>query len=188
MSLLVPLPASRLRTFVLAGAVTCLAISAGAQGRGPGGPGGKDAKTGFGGHSSGSLIGNDNRLPPRPSAAQQNSGNLEFGPPARWWDNKEYVRTIGLNSLQQRRMDDVFAANRDNLTRLYKNLQHEQSQLKKLTRSQTVDENLIYQQIDRVTAARGELEKGYAHMTLQIRKEMTPDQAAKLDDLNAPTQ
>jgi hypothetical protein len=182
MPFFVPQPASRIRTLLLAGAVACLAIPAGAQGPGRG-PGGKDAKTGFGGHSSAGLTGNDTRLPPRPSA-EQSTGSPEFGPPARWWDNKEYVRTIGLNSLQQRRMDDVFAANRENLARLYKNLQHEESQLKKLTRSQTLDENLIYQQIDRVTMARGELEKGYAHMPLQIRKEMTPEQTAKLDDLN----
>jgi Spy/CpxP family protein refolding chaperone len=182
MRLFVPQPVGRLRTLLLAAAVASLAISAGAQGRGPGG---KDGKEGFGAH--GGMVGDNPRLRPRPSAGE-NTGGLELGPPARWWDNKEYVRTIGITSIQQRRMDDVFAANRDNLTRLYKNLQHEQSQLKKLTRSQTVDENLIYQQIDRVAMARGELEKGYAHMTLQIRKEMTPEQTAKLDDLNAPQQ
>jgi hypothetical protein len=181
MPLFFPKSAAALRGLLLAGAVACLAISAGAQGRGPGG------KEGFGGHSGG-LGGNETRVqPPRPSA-EQNTGNPEFGPPARWWDNKEYARTIGINPLQQRRMDDVFAANRDNLTRLYKNLQHEESQLKKLTRSQTLDENVIYQQIDRVTMARGELEKGYAHMTLQIRKEMTPEQTIKLDEISAVPQ
>jgi hypothetical protein len=163
MPLFVLQSARLLRTIVLAGAVAFLAISAGAQGRGPGG------KEGFGGR--GGMVGNDTRLPPRPPA-EENTGGLQLGPPGRWWDNKDYARTIGLNSVQQHRMDDVFAANRDNLTRLYKNLQHEESQLKKLTRSQTLDENLIYQQIDRVTAARGELEKGYA----------------KLDDLNAQPQ
>jgi len=107
-----------------------------------------------------------------------------LGPPARWWDNKDYARSIGINTLQQRRMDDVFTANRDNLMKLSKSLQHEESQLHKLTRNGALDENQIFQQIDRVTMARGDLEKAYAHMLLQIRKEMTPEQAARLDDMN----
>jgi hypothetical protein len=177
-----PHPARRARNLILAAAVVCLSISAGAQDHGPGRPpGGKiGAKEGFGTRDSG--MGNNTRLPPSTS---HSTGGLQLGPPVRWWDNKEYARTIGINSIQQRHMDDVFTANRDNLMRLDRGLQHEESQLKKLTRSQTLDENLIYQQIDRVTMARGELEKAYAHMLLQIRKEMTPDQTQKLDDLNA---
>jgi len=33
-----------------------------------------------------------------------------------------------------------------------------------------------------VTQAKGEVEKAYAHMELAIRKEMTDDQIARLDD------
>ena len=180
MSPFVPHPVCRIRTLVLAAVVACLAVAAGAQGRGAGG--GRD---GFGGR--GGAMGNDTRLPSPPSSGA-NTGGMQLGPPGRWWDNKEFARTIGLNTIQQRRMDDVFTANRDNLMRLDRSLQHEESQLKKLTRSQTLDENLIYQQIDRVTLARGELEKGYAHMTLQIRKEMTPEQTIKLDEISAVPQ
>jgi Spy/CpxP family protein refolding chaperone len=85
-------------------------------------------------------------------------------------------------------MDDVFTANREMLTRCYKTLQHEQSQLEKLTRNRDADENAIFQQIDRVTAARGELEKANAHVLLLIRKEMTPDQMQKLDEMQASAQ
>jgi hypothetical protein len=195
MRLFTPQPARCARNLILAAAVACLAVSAGAQDHGPGRPPGGGppgggppgakigAKEGFGTHDAGSGgMGNATRLP---SSAKQTTGGLQLGPPVRWWDNKEYARTIGINSIQQRRMDDLFTSNRDNLMRLDRSLQHEESQLKKLTRSQTLDENLIYQQIDRVTLARGELEKAYAHMLLQIRKEMTPDQTSKLDDLNA---
>jgi len=179
-----------LRVIILTAAVTLLGVSAGAQGHGPGsGPGehGGD-RGGFGlslGH--GSLSGNTTsptRVPAIGPGAES-SGGLQLGPPGRWWDNKDFARNVGLNSLQQRRMDDVFSANRDNLMKLYKSLQHEESQLKKMTRSaQTLDENQIFQQIDRVTLARGELSKAYAHMELQIRKEMTAEQTAKLDEMN----
>ena len=83
-------------------------------------------------------------------------------------------------------MDDVFGANRETLLKLNKGLMHEEGQLEKLTRSRELDENLIFQQIDRVTTARGELEKAYAHMQLQIRREMTPQQVGKMDELMPP--
>jgi Spy/CpxP family protein refolding chaperone len=93
------------------------------------------------------------------------------------------ARSLGLDSKQQKRMDDVFGGNRDNLVKLYKNLQHEESELEKMSRSRELDENQIFQQIDRVTLARGEAEKAYAHMLLQLRKELTPDQTSRLNDL-----
>ena len=44
-----------------------------------------------------------------------------------------------------------------------------------------------FAQIDRVTQARGEVEKASAHMLLSIRKEMTDEQVARLDD-HGPTE
>jgi len=110
-------------------------------------------------------------------------GGLRLGPTGRWWDDKKVAKVVGLDSRQQQRMDDVFNANRDTLMTLYKNYQHEESLLAKITRSRELDENQIFQQIDRVTQARGELEKATAHYQLQIRKELTADQAARLDEL-----
>ncbi len=80
-------------------------------------------------------------------------------------------------------MDDVFGANRENLLKLYKNLQQEESGLAKTIRAKDLDEGQIFQQIDRVTEARAELEKAQVHMSLQIRKELTTEQSAKLDEL-----
>ena len=109
-------------------------------------------------------------------------GGLQLGPPGRWWDDKNFAKSVGLDSLQQHRMDDVFSANKGNLVKLYKNLQHEESQLGKIVRGKDLIESQIFDQIDRVAQARGELEKANAHMLLEIRKEMSPEQAAKLDD------
>jgi Spy/CpxP family protein refolding chaperone len=171
------------RAPLLAAALLGLSVGAVAQGHPPGGggpPGG-----GMGAMGGGMSRPFDTRtLPARPSSEVSNSdhGGLQLGPVGRWWDNKEFARYIGLNSLQQHRMDDVFNANRDTLLKLYKSLQHEESQLQKITRSRELDENQIFQQIDRVTAARGEVEKATAHMLLQIRKEMTPEQTSRLDE------
>jgi hypothetical protein len=42
-------------------------------------------------------------------------------------------------------------------------------------------EEQIFQQIDRVSGARAALEKASAHMLLEIRKQMTDEQTARLD-------
>ena len=183
-----------LRAAFTVAAVACLAIPASAQGRGPSGPPGGGmggfgggVSVGIGGGSNRGSMRGENRTPVPYSGESQ--GHLQLGPPGRWWDDKQLARSIGLDSKQQKRMDDVFGGNRDNLVKLYKNLQHEESQLEKLSRSRELDENQIFQQIDRVTLARGEAEKAYAHMLLQIRKEMTPEQASRMNDfLPAPSQ
>jgi Spy/CpxP family protein refolding chaperone len=182
---MIPAVSQRSRAIVLTAAIALLGVSAGAQGRGPGEHGGD--RGGFGlsmGHGSLSGTTSSPTRVPAISPGGESAAGLQLGPPGRWWDNKDFAHTVGLNTVQQHRMDDVFSANRDNLMKLYKSLQHEESQLKKMTRSQSLDENQIFQQIDRVTLARGELSKAYAHMELQIRKEMTAEQTAKLDEMN----
>ena len=183
---------SGVRILLVAASVASLAISASAQGRGPGGPPGggiggfgSGVSIGIGGSSNRSSLGGNTRIPSSPSTtgSTESQGGLQLGPPGRWWDNKDFARSIGLDSRQQKRLDEVFDGNKDTLVKLYKSLQREQSQLEKLTRSREMDENQIFQQIDRVTAARGELEKANAHRLLQIRKELTPEQTSKLDDL-----
>jgi Spy/CpxP family protein refolding chaperone len=173
------------RSIVLAIVFAGLGVAATAQGHPPGGGGG--GGMGGMGMGHGALPGEARGIPvvPRP---RQTQGGLQLGPPLRWWDDKNLARTVGLDAKQTRRMDDVFTANRDMLTRCYKTLQHEESQLQKLSRNRDPDENAIFQQIDRVAAARGELEKANAHVLLLIRKEMTPDQTQKLDELQASAQ
>ena len=124
--------------------------------------------------------------PPAPSgnrsAESTMRGGLQLGPPGRWWDDNRFAKSIGLESQQQQRMDAVFSANKGTLITLYKNLQHEESQLEKTVHAKELNEAEIFQQIDRVTQARGELEKANAHMLLQLRKEMTAEQASRLED------
>jgi hypothetical protein len=108
-------------------------------------------------------------------------GGMQLGPPGLWWDDPEFSRSIGLVHDQQRRMDAIFNANKSTLQSRYKDLQHEEIKLEKLTRAKALDEKQIFAQIDRVVQARGELEKANAHMLLAIREEMTPDQVERLD-------
>jgi Spy/CpxP family protein refolding chaperone len=108
-------------------------------------------------------------------------GGLQLGPPGRWWDDKEFAQELGLTAAQSRRMDGIFQANRGTLLRLYRSVQHEESTLEQLTTGNHLREEQIFQQIDQVSGARAALEKASAHMLLEIRKQMTEEQAARLD-------
>ena len=169
--------------------IVTTALSAGAQGRGggmgrPGMSGGGMSHGPFGGgasmpnaHGAPTTSGGGGKSPESTTHSA-----LQLGPTGRWWDDKDFARSVGIDSAQQHRMDDVFNANKGNLVSLYKNLQHEESELGRLVRGKELVESQIFEQIDRVTQARGELEKASAHYLLQIRKEMTPEQASRLDD------
>jgi Spy/CpxP family protein refolding chaperone len=108
-------------------------------------------------------------------------GGLQLAPPGRWWDDKHYVKTLHLRSDQQKRMDGLFDENRAVLVNRYQALQQEESKLEALSRAQTLDEATLFAQIDRVSAARADLEKANTHLMLQVRKEMDADQVTRLD-------
>lgn len=108
-------------------------------------------------------------------------GGLQLGPPGRWWDDKEFAQELGLTAAQARRMDGIFEANRETLLRLYRSVQHEEATLEQLTTGNDLREEQIFQQIDRVSGAHAALEKASAHMLLEIRRQMTGEQTARLD-------
>jgi Spy/CpxP family protein refolding chaperone len=121
--------------------------------------------------------------PPGPPDGPRSTmrGGLQLGPPGRWWDDKVFAQDLGLTAAQARRMDEIFQANRETLLRLYRSVQHEESTLEQLTTGNHLREEQIFQQIDRVSAARAALEKASAHMQLEIRRQMTAGQTARLD-------
>jgi Spy/CpxP family protein refolding chaperone len=128
----------------------------------------------------------DDRHPPPPPGPADGPrstlrGGLQLGPPGRWWDDKEFAQELGLTAAQARRMDEIFQANRGTLLRLYRSLEQQESILEQLTTGNHLREEQIFQQIDWVSGARAALEKASAHMLLEIRKQMTAEQTARLD-------
>ena len=182
-------------TLLLTASMATTAAAQGGHGGGPaghnGGPsgGGGMSRGPFGGGAMSQNLRSTTPTPPSSNGDTSSTmrGGLQLGPPGRWWDDRSFARTLGLDAGQQHRMDDVFNSSKPSLVKLYKSLQHEESQLEKLTRGRNPDESQIFAQIDRVTQARGEVEKASAHMLLSIRKEMTDEQVARLDD-HGPTE
>jgi Spy/CpxP family protein refolding chaperone len=114
-------------------------------------------------------------------ARSQPRMGLQLGLSGRWWDDHGTARKLRLNSDQQTRMDSIFESNRPALTNLYANLQHEEGNLAGLSHADLQDETKVFAAIDRVSHARSDLEKQYAHMLLQIRQQLDPQQLDALD-------
>jgi Spy/CpxP family protein refolding chaperone len=106
---------------------------------------------------------------------------LQLGLPGRWWDEKKTMKTLGLRNDQQHKMDDIFDANKSTLSNLFSNLQREEVKLTSMSSQDLQDETKVFAAIDRFEIARADLEKGKAHILLQIRQQLDPDQLNKLD-------
>lgn len=160
----------------------CLALTATtafAQ-RGPGGGGGMRGPGFAGGNASG-------RVAPPSLGAGRSGGNntmrggLQLGPPGRWWDDKDFAKSLGLRKEQQKRMDSVFDANKGAILDSYKALQKQEANLEATTRESKLDEGKIFAAIDAVNQARSCLEKANAHMLLMVRQEMDADQLTRME-------
>jgi len=99
----------------------------------------------------------------------------------RWWDNKGFAKSLGLNGDQQKRMDHVFSQNRDLLQQRYDAFVKQQAKLDAMKRNSQASESDLFTEIQRTAQARAELEQAYTHMQLQIKGELTPDQVNKLE-------
>jgi Spy/CpxP family protein refolding chaperone len=109
-------------------------------------------------------------------------GGLQIGPPGRWWDDKHYVKSLGLRPEQQKKMDSIFDQNRAALLRNYEGLRQEEQRMQTLVNAPALDESALFTQIDRIAQARAALEKANTHLLLQLRAEMTPEQIARLNE------
>lgn len=143
-----------------------------------GGPGGAPGGP-RGGMMGGGMMGRRGDGPPPPNGGGPER-MLQAGPGGRWWSNPDMAQKIGINSDQQKKMDDIFQANRLRLIDLTATLQKEEIILDPLLRSDTPDEPKILAQIDKVAQGRAELEKANARFLLGIRRVLTPEQWKKL--------
>jgi Spy/CpxP family protein refolding chaperone len=167
------------------GALSALLLCAGAASAQHGG--GPPSGGGMGGPPMGGMggppRGGDMRggVVPRESFVPQRPSGPQLGLPGRWWDDKKNAKLINLRGDQQKKMDVIFEANKGSLVTLLGNLQHEESKLQGMSPQELQDEGKVFAQIDRVAAARAELEKENARILMLIRQQLEPPQLNKLD-------
>jgi Spy/CpxP family protein refolding chaperone len=107
-------------------------------------------------------------------------------PPATWWRNPDMVQKLGLNSDQQKKIEDVFQQHRLKLVDLDATLKKEEITLEPLMSADSPDETKTLAQIDKVAQARAELEKANARFLFAIRRVLTPEQWKKLQENARP--
>lgn len=147
-----------------------LASSALAQGPGGGmGPGG--GGQGFGQH--------------RPPFERAMGPEGDHG---RWWNNPKVIDALKLTDAQRKEMDANLLAHRERLVDLHANLQKAELEMEPLMGDDQPNEAKILAEIDKVAAARAELEKANARFLLGIRAKLTPDQWKALKQLQADRQ
>src|SRR5271165_5985546 len=141
---------SRMKALVLGLAVAAIGVAglgaAGAQGPG----GGPDSVPGMGPHR-----------PPMERAM----GPL--GEHGRWWNDAQAIEKFKLGDSQRKAMDDIYQQHRLTLVDLHATLEKAELAMEPMMREDQPDEGKILSQIDRVAAARAELEKANARMLLE---------------------
>jgi Spy/CpxP family protein refolding chaperone len=116
-------------------------------------------------------------------SATVTAGGVKLGPTGRWWDEKAFVRTIGISRDQQRKMDAIFDANKPAIIETYKTLETQKAKYTALSSNPEADKSELFASIDAVNQARAALQKANTQMLLQIRDQLSKDQVVKLETL-----
>lgn len=152
---------------VLAAVLTAGAL---AVAQGPGGPGG----LGMGPGSAG--MGHDfaDHRPPFERA---------MGDHGRWWNNPRMIERLKLSDDQRKAMDQILYQHREKLIDLQANLERAELAMEPLMSADQPDRAAIAAQIDKVVAARADLEKANSLFLLDIRLKLTPEQWKQMRDM-----
>ena len=95
----------------------------------------------------------------------------------KWWQSEEYKRELKLTPEQSKKLEDVFQAAVPTLKSLKKALDQAESEFERLL--ERGDDGSVMDQVERVEAARAELNKSHTLMMLKMKRVLNADQWAK---------
>src|SRR5262245_36938323 len=104
------------------------------------------------------------------------------GQGSKWWQSEQYRREGGLTSEQSKRLEDIFQAAVPTLKSLKKSLDQAESEFERLV--ERGDDGSVMDQVERVEAARADLNKSHTMMMLRMRRVLTTDQWARFTALH----
>jgi Spy/CpxP family protein refolding chaperone len=104
------------------------------------------------------------------------------GQGSKWWQSEQYRRELGLTAEQSKRLEDVFQAAVPTLKTHKKALDQAETEFERLV--ERGDDGSVMDQVERVEAARAELNKSHTMMMLRMRKVLTTEQWAKFNAMH----
>jgi len=120
--------------------------------------------------------------PQRPPVEQALGAQSAEG---RWWNKQRMIDQLKLTDDQRKAMDQIFYDHRAKLIDLQATLKKAELAMQPLMAADQPDAKAMSAQIDKVVAARGELERANAHFLLDIRMKLTPDQWKQVKQIRA---
>jgi|SRR5215510_5250605 len=101
---------------------------------------------------------------------------------SKWWQSEQYRRDLGLSTEQSRRLEEIFQAAVPTLKAQKKALDLAEAEFERLM--EHGDDGSVMDQVERVEAARAELNKSHTMMMLRMKRVLTPDQWARFTALH----
>jgi len=105
------------------------------------------------------------------------------GAHGQFWNNPNVVKQLTLTDDQRKAMDGILQDHKMKLIDLKANLEKAEVAMGPMMKADTPDQRAIEAQIDKVVAARADLEKANARFLLDIRMQLKPDQWKQLQTL-----
>jgi Spy/CpxP family protein refolding chaperone len=100
----------------------------------------------------------------------------------KWWQSEEYKRELKLTAEQSKKLEEVFQASVPTLKSLKKSLDQAESEFERLL--ERGDDGSVMDQVERVEAARAELNKQHTLMMLRMKRVLTTEQWAKFNAMH----
>jgi Spy/CpxP family protein refolding chaperone len=100
----------------------------------------------------------------------------------KWWQSEEYKRELRLSPEQSKKLEEVFQASVPTLKSLKKALDQAESEFERLL--ERGDDGSVMDQVERVEAARAELNKSHTLMMLRMKRVLTTEQWAKFNAMH----
>lgn len=100
----------------------------------------------------------------------------------KWWQSEEYKRELRLTTEQSKKLEEVFQASVPTLKSLKKALDQAESEFERLL--ERGDDGSVMDQVERVEAARAELNKSHTMMMLRMKRVLTTEQWTKFNAMH----
>jgi periplasmic protein CpxP/Spy len=110
------------------------------------------------------------------------SGAFHWLLPGKWWKHPQAAEELKLSPDQINKLDDIFLKYKTSMIDIRATIEKKELELDTLLDKNVVDDATILKKADDLIATKGELQKTYLRMLLEMKKILTPDQVKKIKE------